>query len=495
MPEPTPIETVPTPAKRPKTLKVVAWLVAIGAFSALASASFRWYANHQPILTNDAQLTGDTDRITIDAPGQVDQILVKAGDSVKTGQLLASLQNPSLATELASAQKDVQAAQQAEQTTQAQVLPPSLTGTMPVIPKTPLPPVAPATATLVPNPQQSSLEKDDADSKSAVDAQKKLVDQAALDLKAAQSDADAAKSKLDAANGPIESLQANLDLAKAQQTKFQGLYNDGIISRKEFQNKQDEVTKDQSALDDAQKAVADASTEVTRTTAAVQAATVANALASKKLDDLTAHYNHVHGVLAALPKTVPGPAQPVIPARPVIVAQKPRIPMPPALGDDYPRMAAPRGLSPMRVDFNQPKHDLAQEKLQGATDRLNSIQSQLNALKLLAPADEMVEAVDIKFGDRIQQTPKVAFTMVRPETYHIVAHIPHSQALRIKQGMFCAVTLSTLPKIVFGGAVNGFLDAGTPNQAATVEIVFHNPPTLLLQQPPGTRAAIEIRPN
>jgi multidrug resistance efflux pump len=487
---PQAIDTNPPPrAKRGKALGVVILLLlAVGGVAGGAEA-YTWYKNHQPILITSAQLVGDVDEVTVDVPGEVDHVLVRPGDLVRPGTLLATLKNPALAAELQSAQKDDQEAQLAAASTQAQPLPPSLSGSMPALPRRPLPPVSSLpSAAPAPNPANTHLQADDSSSKRAVDTQQLIADQAGAALKSAQADADAAKSQLDSVSAPVESLQSNLDLAKTQRDKFKGLYGDGIISRKEFEVKQAAVDSAQAAVDDAQKTVKDATDAVTQATAALQAANVSNALVSKKLADLTAHYNHVHGLLAAMPAaTTPAPGA-------VLIPPMPRVTMPPPLGFANGPASQPHGLSPMRVDFDQPKHDQAQTHLQAVAERLATAQAQVKALALAAPGEGVVVAVNLKLGQLVSELHKIAVTVAHPTTFHVLATVPHDQALRLKKGMFCSVTISTLPKVVFPGTVTGFLSPGSQLQPALVEIGLDSPATLLLEQPPGTRVSVEVRP-
>lgn len=81
-------------AAAPKTKRSKLWIITILALLLAAVAIYIWqYNQNRSVATDYAKVTGDTVDISPKITGRLEQLLVKEGDTVKTGQLLASLDN------------------------------------------------------------------------------------------------------------------------------------------------------------------------------------------------------------------------------------------------------------------------------------------------------------------------------------------------------------------------------------------------------------------
>jgi multidrug resistance efflux pump len=276
-------------------------------------------------------------------------------------------------------------------------------------------------------------------------------------------------------------------MAKEKHDKFQGLYNDGIISRLEFQQKQNDLDNAQSNLDQATQssAAADAHAKAkqkslasdTNTLQAAQTVLKSDQANLAKLDDdfkkLSAS-SPVQNSVTLVPTPMP----------PILSHHVGRFPMP--------RLKAPpASLAPVKIDFQAGKHDEAQTKVQKAQAAVDQIKRELAACQVVALTDGAVSKLNFKSGDAITKNA-VLLTLMKPASQRVIATFPHDQALRIKYGQRCDVEFRKFPNQVFAGQVASFLDSGNAVKPAKVEILIPQRSTILSMLPPGTAGTVHV---
>ncbi|HLY65885.1 MAG TPA: HlyD family efflux transporter periplasmic adaptor subunit, partial [Chloroflexota bacterium] len=403
----------------------------------------RWQAAHADVFTNRATVVIDTSRVEAGLPGTVKQVLVKPGDEVKLGQVVALLDDSNLQAAVTADKLALDEAQKEAQATSAAILPPAVMGALPkpakpvlIQPLKPLPKArrempAVAAADLAKKAHAASMLRQ-------LDASKEL---AADHLKAAQADLTAANEEAQAAQAPLEGLQSNLDMAKAQVEKFQDLYNQGIISRVEFQNKQADADAAQAAVDQAKKQISDAQTAVQQRQAEVDAS-------QANLQSLTKQWQDQQKIYQSIKVDDQAPSP---------IASPPPIPGPPSL--KAVPIGPPMGLAPVRVAFPQALHDAAQAKVMAAQAALTKDMARLDGAKILAMASGQVVSVAVHTGQTVTSGETVV-TLAQPKTTRVVAELSHHDALRVRRGETVTLTPVGAPRVRIPGVVYTFLQSG-----------------------------------
>ena len=448
-------------------------IAALIAFPAIGA-----WRSRAGIQASSAEITMNSLPIVTTITGTVKTVAVKPGDHVSRGQVLATLDSTALAASVNREQLALDQALKDAQNTQAAVLPAQMTGPLPAIPIQP--PVAGSSGPPPPAPTRNDpngvlITMLTAKKAHAADRLKQLDTarrQANGRLTEVQDDAESAARAAQTAKGPLDGLNANLEMAKAQRDKFQDLYNQGIVSRNELQNKQAEVDAAQAALDAALKQIADAEALVKQRQGEVEAA-------RKTLQDLTAQLDAAQKFYASIqihatlpPKRAPQPLITPVP--------KPK--------------PAPQAFAPVRVAFPEERHREAEAKIATARQALEQAQQELQATFILATQDGIVTEVAARPGQTLLAGSRI-LTVGDPATTKVVAQLSHKDALRIQRGSPCEIAVSGRSPEEFSGSVRGFVTAGNDHSPATVEIVVAIPPDQLAALGPNAKVAVRLHPK
>ncbi len=478
----------PIEVRRPSfhSLLSVAGVLALAAVSVAWVAVDRYEASHALVTSQAVSVSEESSPAISTTTGTVKQILVKPGDQVKAGQLVAIVSDPQLEIAAQKAQQDLADAQKQSVATQAAPMPPTIVGKAPSLGSVqPLPklPVlkAPANTTAVPIPAEVLEAQAKKDKASGLVRQlESTVQVAATKVSAAKMDLAAANQEAEAARAPVEELQNNLDLAKTKRDKYQSLYSQGIISRVEFQNTQADVDAAQTALDEANKQVADTAATVKDRQADL---TNDQALLAGLQGQLTAAQKAYEAIKTPAP---PAPAQipPMLAPRP---ATETSTFIAPQVKPKFPATLAPApGLVPLGVAFSPTAHVAAQDQVLKLKKVLDDTLTALkNAEEVRAATDGVVGTVSLNARQMVNRGDTI-LTIARPETTQAVVALPHTDALRVKKGEQCQLALVANPQAKFSGIVTGFK---TPEE---VEVKITGNPQGLGQLPAGTPLSASI---
>ena len=475
--------------------------ISIAAVAILASISAVWiaqdrHASDARIVTNDVSITEQTDEVRSPLTGTLKQIFVKPGEAVKSGQLLAVVDNPSLDAALQHAQNEVAVAQKEALATQAAVLPPPLIGSPPPpvslpvqsLPTLPLPrlgrrsgkvtALAPAP---VETPAMAAAMAQKQKLESLVKQLGSIFQQASDKVKAAKTDLAASTQEAETARAPLDGLQTNLDMAKSQRDKFQSLYSQGIISRLEFQNKQADVDAAQTALDEAQKQVTDADASVKLRQTDVDAD-------QKLLNTLSVNLLKAQKQLASIHLPVPPPATDVKPGPPIPVTLMPPTlpasgPLPKVFRLKHP--IAPPAFAPIGVAFSPEKHAEAQAHLVALQAAVLKAKEALKGEEVRATEDGILGSINQRLGQTVT-AQQALFTIGRPATAFVVLAVPRESATNVRVGQLCQISVASDPQERFSGTVAGFISPGSADELAKIKVTLQGKPDALVQLPKGT---------
>ncbi len=450
----------------------------------------RWTSSRADIRIEGATVLTDESTTNASLPGKVKQILVKPGDRVTRGQVVALLDDAALLAVVKQDQLALDKAQKEALATQAAILPPPIIGSLPAAS-----PKRSAKAERGPDSKDLISPKGNgqalpapangarkAHAASVIRQVEEARQQANDHLKAAQADLSAATQEAQAARAPMDGLQGNLEMAKSQREKFQDLYNQGIISRQEFQNKQADVDAAQVAVDQAQKQIADADTAVKQRQSEVDSI-------NKGVQALTAQLQASEKQFASIPVAAPPPqsVQPVAPPAPLpsggAVPRSERVrPLGPAMG-----------LMPVRVAFPEALHKVAQDKVAAAQAELAKAQALLKSAQIVADSDGVVSSVEIQPGQMVLAGQTVV-TIAKPGSTRVEAFVVHRDALRVHKGEQCTVGVPGARSVRLPGLVDHFVTPGNEATPAKIEIKVLGPTEQLTALPEGTKLSVVIHP-
>jgi multidrug resistance efflux pump len=482
-------------ARRKRPLLAVGFLSLLVIVTSLCVGVWRWRVSHAVVVASSAEVVADTSTVSTEVDGAVKQVLVKSGQTVKRGQILAIIDNPELVHRYTAAENALAAAKKLDTSTQAAIIPPPIVGNIqangpPLNLQTlkPLPQAAPGEPAS-PIPGQST-EAESLPNKRVAKAEANLrlaqtaSAQCAQQLESSQAALEAAQSDLSSQSVPLEALKTTVELTKAKRDKFQGLYDDGIISRSEFQQKEKEYETAQSNVDDANKAIQTAQDQVNSKqsdeTKAAKAAQMAQT-------DLANCQSLLDKTKATSPKSHAKPLpKPLISISPEIRhRQKPFVPH---FG------VAPPPIAPLNLQFSPDNHLQAQTQEEEAASNLKTLGEELRACQIVAPGDGTISDIKILAGQNVTaKTPILSLT--KPASQRIVATFPYRQALRIHNGQKCEVAFGTLPHQMFMGRIACFLDSGNPTHDSKVEILLPDRMDVLSTMPSGTATQVRVLPG
>lgn len=469
-------------------------MVVVGIAAGTATAV--GYRNVRPaesdLVTEAAGVVVDRVPVSPARAGTVETVLVKPGQTVKAGDLVAVLDDHALQASIQADQKALQDAQKETVATGAAILPPAVTGTLPPpieLPTTPLPAIAPVEGPLLAAPNTSAPDP----AVVAATAKKALAQKALLQanaeesvlsdqLAAAKADLAAATQQDQFSRTSLESAQAGLDMAKTELDKFRDLYNQGIISRYEFQQKQADFDAANAAATAAQKQSTDAD-------AAIKLRQDTVDKDQKLLDDATTKVASAKKMADSIVVPAPRPVVQQAAAEPIVALPKPVMPPPlPAAGPLAKRDAAV-AFAPVGVAFSPVLHAKAQSQLKVAQATLSKDLEALQETRIVAPADGFVASVEAKPGDKADPAEPI-LTVMRPVTARVIATLPHSSALRVRPGAACVIQLVEHPQERFAGTVDRFV--GPVGPVSQVEIQVGPDAAALGSLPAGTPLRVTI---
>jgi hypothetical protein len=401
--------------------------------------------------------------------------------------LVAIVVSPELTQKYQAAQKQLQDAQKANNSTQAAVIPPIVQGNLnPGFGRlnldnvTPLPQVGtgPRSETVNqaphPSPHVEELKRE-------VVAAEKTASDWTETVTTLQSEVDTAEQELQAQSIPVEPLKSAVELAKAKRDKFQQLYNDGIISRAEFHQKEADLDNAQKSLATAQENTdaAQATLKVKREDLATATKSLAGAQATaaakgKLLSDAEAAQT------APVPPPALGAGSRSALKSPV---RKPfKIPMP--------RLAAPK-IAPLGVEFSPDKHLQAETAVQQATRNLEQIAQELRACRIVSTSDGTVGEVFAPTGQSVAANAPL-LSITKPSSQRIIATVSGLELAHCHYGQACLVSLNQYPKQVFKGQITRFIERGSANLPGKVEIFLPRDQALLSTLLPKTPCRVQI---
>jgi multidrug resistance efflux pump len=487
--------TVHRQKKSSLALKIALPLIGLGAVGLFGW--LRWSQAHRALPAESARIVAEIEAVDAPLAGTVQQLLVKPGQRVKAGDLVALVANPDLVKRYQEAETHLENAKKLDTTTQAAIVPPHLDGNLissgPPVDFSMLKPLPTAGPVSTRNPavsNSSSQTEKVAALQSQVANAEKIVAQCTDTVQAVQADVDAAQSSAQSQGSPMEDLKSAVEMAKSKRDKFQGLYNEGIISRSEFQQKQAELDTAQANLDQAAQGAASAQSKVKAKQDDLDQAKSALASAQQNLDQqqrLLAKALTTEK-LAATSSPLPKSPQPLF-VRPEI--------RPPSLRGKLrqPRfsMIAPK-VAPLSVIFSPDKHLHAENEVTVASRNLQTIADELKGCRIVAPTDGTVSAIDVREGQAIELKSPI-LEIMRPASERVEATFSHAEALRIRYGQACLVSFDFLPHRKFAGTVARFLDAGSKSSPATLEIALSDQTVLLAGIPLRTGAHVEVLPR
>jgi multidrug resistance efflux pump len=469
-------------------------ILLLGCGSLAAFGGLKWQAAHRELQAQSVEIVADTAEVNAPVAGTVQQLLVKPGQAVKSGDLLAVVISPELVEKYRQAEAHLAAAKKQDTTTEAAILPPHIEGNL--IPSgpafnlnsiKPLPtsgPISGQAPSSMASPTASPAAQKVARLTTDVSDAEKMVSQCTDTLQAMQADLDAAQSASQPQALPLDDLKSAVELAKSKRDKFQGLYNDGIISRAEFQQKQNDLDAAQSNLDQA-----------------TQTANSGQGKIKSKQDDLDLAKKALAASKANLAKQQQLLAKAQMDAKnaPITIAA-PKFPIaflppkpPKKLFLPHFKLPAP-SVTPLSVVFSPDKHVQAEHAVLLATTNLQLVIDQLKGCRLVAPSDGSISKVEVREGQPVD-TKSPILEIMQPSTQRIVASFPHSTALRIRYGQSCRVTFDSMPHRVFAGQVSRFLDNGSAGKPAKLEISLPDELSVLADVPAGTGTHVSVLPR
>jgi len=159
---------------------------------------------------------------------------------------------------------------------------------------------------------------------------------------------------------------------------------------------------------------------------------------------------------------------------------------------EYKLAKAQDDLKTAQAGPNPKKVELAQAKVAAAKATLAQAQTALNNAVLKAPFAGVIISVKVKVGDDVSAS-RVAFTLADLTQFQVVAYVDETKISQVKVGQPARITFDALPGQTFKGEVlevpiQGTLSQNVVNYAVTLKL--ENPQGLTLK--PGLTANVTI---
>ena len=112
----------------------------------------------------------------------------------------------------------------------------------------------------------------------------------------------------------------------------------------------------------------------------------------------------------------------------------------------------------------------ARAQLRGQEERLEFLRHQLSETQILAPADGVIQSIDLRPGDLVEAGRPVA-KLLEPNEIWVRVYVPEPQLGSVRQGQNAWVTVDTWPDRKFPGKVVEISDRAeyTPRNVQTME--------------------------
>jgi multidrug resistance efflux pump len=112
----------------------------------------------------------------------------------------------------------------------------------------------------------------------------------------------------------------------------------------------------------------------------------------------------------------------------------------------------------------------ARAELRRQEERLQYLQHQLNETQILAPADGVIQSIDLRPGDLVEAGRPIA-KLLEPSEIWVRVYVPEPKLGAVRQGETVWVTVDTWPDRKFSGKVVEISDRAeyTPRNVQTME--------------------------